>query len=130
MRPPDLSTSFVAVCLALVTAFGMSAVRAGAPRERERAVRITRGNGQRLDSGEAVLHSHEDASPLCDLSGEPTSVVSVQRETDSGSPGAMLVRPLDVRIPVVALSIVPLPLTTPLKSAPLPPAPGRAPPRS
>jgi hypothetical protein len=128
MRLPAFSTSFVAVCLALVTAFGMAAVRTGAPRERERAVRMTRGTGQRLDSGEAILHSHEDTSVLSDFSGEPKSAVSAQPDTDSNVLAAMPGPRVVLASPVTVLSTVPLPPTTRLKPSPIPPAPGRAPP--
>jgi hypothetical protein len=128
MRLPAYSTSLVAVSLALVTAFGMAAVRTDAPRERERVVRTTRGTGQRLDSAEAVLHSHEEASVLGDLSVEPTPAVSAKPGTDSNSPAAMPGRGVRIRIPAIALPMVPLQPTTTLRSAQIPPAPSRAPP--
>jgi hypothetical protein len=127
MRLPAFSTSFVAVCLAIVTACGMSAVRTGAPRERERAVRMTRGTGQRLDSAEAV-HGHEDTSVVSDLSGEPKSNLAARPHTDSGALGVMPARQVELTAPVLASAIVPLPPKTPPKTTLIPLVPGRAPP--
>jgi hypothetical protein len=127
MRLPADTRSFVAVCLAVVTAFGMSAVRTGAPRERERVVRMTRGSGQRLDFGEALLSGHEEASLLEEYSGEPASVGSRKLETPSPSPGEAPGREFRLRLPAV-LPMASLSPTAALKPAQIPPAPGRAPP--
>ena len=127
MRLPAFSTSFVAVCLAIVTASGMTTVRTGAPRERERAVRMTRGSGQRLDSAEAV-HGHEDTSVAADFSGEPKLDASARPRRiptswafvagAAGRPGT----------PVLPVAVVPLPPQSALQTTLIPPVPGRAPP--
>ena len=127
MRLPAFSTSFVAVCLAIVTAGGMTAVRTGAPRERDRAVRMTRGSGHRLDSGEAV-HAHEDASVAADFSGELQTDGAAGPETNPNVLGIVLEHPAAARIPVLPVSIVPLPPQPALQTALIPPVPGRAPP--
>jgi hypothetical protein len=127
MRLPAFSTSFVAVCLAVVTASGMAAVRTGAPRERERAVRMTRGSGHRLDSGEAV-HSHEDASVAADFSGEPKADTSAGPEGAPNALGIIAGRLAGLGTPVLPVAIVPLPPQTALRSAVIPPVRGRAPP--
>jgi hypothetical protein len=83
MRLPIFATALVALGLASVTAVGISTVRPGAPRERERAVRMTRAGGQRLDSGEAVFHCHEDPpSFLIDASSEPAAAITVTSDLD------------------------------------------------
>jgi hypothetical protein len=128
MRLRAFSTSFVAVCLAIVTACGMSTVRTGAPRERERAVRTTRGTGHRLDSGEAV-HGHEESSVAEAFSGELKSEVSAAPETSSNLLGVLPRHLADLRAPaVLPVKLVPLPSQTPLTAALIPPVPGRAPP--
>jgi hypothetical protein len=127
MRLPAFSTSLVAVCLAIVTAFGMTAVRTGAPRERERAVRMTRASGQRLDSGEAV-HGHEDTLVAADFSGELTAEVSASLETDPNVLGMVPGHLVDPRSPVLPVAFVPLPPQSALKRNLVPPVPGRAPP--
>jgi hypothetical protein len=127
MPLPAFCTSFVAVCLAVVTAFGMMVVRTGAPRERERAVRMTRGSGQRLDSGEAV-HSHEDTSVAVDFSAEPKGDPAPRLDTDPDVVGIMPRHLAVLRIPVLPVSIVSPPLQHAPKATPIPPVPGRAPP--
>ena len=127
MRLPAFSTSLVAVCLAIVTAFGMTAVRTGAPRERERAVRMTRASGQRLDSGEAV-HGHEDTLVAADFSGEPKAEASARPETDPNVLGIVPGHLADLRTPVLPVAFVPLPPQSALKTTLIPPVPGRAPP--
>ena len=127
MRLPALPTSAVAVCLALVTAFGMTAVRTAAPRERDRAMRMTRGTGQRLDSGEAI-HAHEDTGVAVDFSGEPESDAWARSDTHPIVSAILSKRLADLRTPVLPGASVPLPPHMPLPAALIPPVPGRAPP--
>ena len=129
MRLPIFATAVVALCLASATAVGISAVRPGTPRERERAVRMTRGGGQRLDSGEAALHSHDDQpSFLIDSSSEPAAAIAAVSDRDRKVDDAAPPRRPDASAPAHRLTIVRAPQAAALSSSVIPRLPGRAPP--
>ena len=68
------------------------------------------------------------ARSSCDVSGEPKSEVSASPEREPNVPAVMPARQVELRPPVITLSMAPLPPTTPPKAALIPPLPGRAPP--
>jgi hypothetical protein len=129
MRLPIFATALVALCLASVTAVHVSAVRPGAPRDRERVVRMTRGGGQRLDSIEAVLHSHEDRPAFhLDSSSEPVDSSSAAGDLEPGHVGGVPAGAAQALKPAWRLVVFPAQAAAPPGSTVIPRLSGRAPP--
>jgi len=90
---------------------------------------MTRGGGQRLDSGEAVLHSHEvQPSFLIDASSEPAVATAAISDLDPNDDGATPARVVNGGAPAYRLIYVRASRVAALGSSAIPRLTGRAPP--